>query len=160
MAKYGGLNRIKQLEEAAGIAEPSPLGPVTPPPSQGFVAAPYLGPRPWRGEVVPPPAPAPRTPSLASRAAQYLPSSWKAIDVGRGLVGKATDYLAGKDIFNRSMPRATGETRGMLSSTPTVQSSPLIPLDTLRRRSTRGSAPFSDAELKQGYRKMGKGMKK
>jgi hypothetical protein len=80
--------------------------------------------------------------------------------VGRGLVNKAADYLSGRDIFNRVAPRATGETRGMLASTPTIKSSPLIPLDTLRRRSTRGSAPFSEAELKQGYRKMGKGMKK
>jgi hypothetical protein len=31
--------------------------------------------------------------------------------------------------------------------------------DTLLKRATRGSAPFSKAELKQGYRKVGAGLK-
>ena len=84
--RYGGMNLIDKLEEAAGISIPTP-NPVatTPVPKPTFTSAPS------------------------------------------GLIP--------------------------LGSLPEKQSS-------LQKRSVVGSAPFSDSEIKQGYRKMGKGLGK
>ncbi len=140
MAKYGSKDRIRQLEEAAGIESPvaetpNPMGPT---PASGFTAAPYTGPRPWRGESTAPVTPAP----------------------GRSLLSRVSGFLSGADALKTMAPRTpTTATGGMMAATPTVGASGLLPLKSLRDRSTMGSPPFSKAELKQGYRKVGKGKK-
>lgn len=87
--RYGGTNLIDKLEEAAGIATPTPV-------------------------------PAPPKPATTAPKDTFTPAPSGLIPLG---------------------------------SLPEKQSS-------LRKRSVMGSAPYSDAELKQGYRKMGKGLGK
>jgi len=79
--------------------------------------------------------------------------------------GEAAKYFgkkkAGKDPTIEKMEEAIGVTQPMsvppIPSVPPVP--PIPPEKKLRDRSTKGSPPFSDAELKQGFRKMGKGLK-
>jgi hypothetical protein len=128
MAKYGSVDRIKQMEIAAGISEPdqpvaAPATPVATPSTGGFVATPYTGIRPWAGESA--------SPDIAGTPK-------------KSLFTKATDYLRGANIIN-----TTGTPAGFISLAS-------IPKRYMMDRSTMGSPPFSKSELKQGYRKVGK----
>jgi hypothetical protein len=132
-------SRLEQLEESIATDEGTAIQPKS---SAGTYYPPvHRGPRPWLGETVESPAPR------------------------KSFISRAADYLSGRSALEGVAPRAArGEAGGMLASRPTVASSNLmslasIPEKKLRRRSVMGSAPYSDAEIKQGYRKMGKGLK-
>lgn len=134
--RYGGADPFAKYEEAAGINVPSPLGPVQ---SAGVDIPEYTGPRPWKGEMAAatpfkPVAPAPK-PSLFRKAA---------------------DYLSGASAIRSALkPRED-------AGTP-IASSNIMPLSSIpeqQKRSVRGSGAYTKEEIKQGYRKMGRGLGK
>jgi hypothetical protein len=120
--------------EAMGERPMSDYDPLAP---QGAAIPTFTGPRVWKGET------APVLPNLAR------PS----------LLQRTADYLSGADVL-RARPTATAMAGPMLASTPTLASSPLMALSELKKRSVRGSGAFTEAEIKQGYRKIGKGSSK
>ena len=81
-------------------------------------------------------------------------------------IGEAAKYFgkrkAGRSPLNEKMDEAIGA--GSIPLVPNTggipPTPPPIPQKRLQDRSTKGSPPFSGAELKQGYRKMGKGIER
>jgi hypothetical protein len=68
-------------------------------------------------------------------------------DVGKA-VGAVRNFITGR---KAKAPKAPDAGMQLMGNPPEKK---------MRDRSTAGSPPFTDAELKQGYRKMGKGLGK
>ena len=140
MVRYGSPNRIRQLEIAAGIEQPESVPNPLAEPSTKEVAA---------------PAYVPVKPQAAEKPVSTSPK--------QSFISKAADYLSGRSALRSAMAPGNVTATGNMLAAARSNASRLMPLSSIpeiQKKSVRGSGAYTEAEIKQGYRKMGKGLVK